>query len=214
MLSHVSRRKIIIIISVTIVLVFLLLAGPFFVFNKGFARIKGFVLRFSLPRVTRAPWVEQLEDSGNPVADRFYLLQRHPNKNLLQMYLADKNVREELRNRLKNARKQKRKFYEAYKSGKGRYGLRKQTRTIEGDVIYRYIIVRDGQLTVVHDYTRDVWGPPGFKVYQAKKVEIGCYVDKKFTTDETLFTTDETPMETSPTIVLQFNLSDERRFYF
>ena len=59
---------------------------------------------------------------------------------------------------LRRTNEQKRKFYATWKSGNGRYGLRRSYSTVEGDRIVEWWLVRNGVITLVHDATRDEYG--------------------------------------------------------
>jgi hypothetical protein len=87
----------------------------------------------------------------------------------------------EHRDFIEQANKQKVNLYETYKSGKGKFGLKYRTGTVEGDPIVNWIIVEDAKLSIIHDSTRDSWGTfPGMRIYQPADLAIGYFKGTNF----------------------------------
>jgi len=49
--------------------------------------------------------------------------------------------------------------WKTYVSGRGTYGIRKMSSTVEGDAIYGYLLVENGRCRTVVDTREDHWGP-------------------------------------------------------
>lgn len=66
----------------------------------------------------------------------------------------------------------KRRVMHAYLTGSS-YTASKQVWTLEGDPVTYQIVLNDGDVTVVHDFSHDPLGPPGVYGYQIQRLHLG-----------------------------------------
>lgn len=57
-----------------------------------------------------------------------------------------------------------------YKKGKGKVGVRYKCHTIEGDTLYHYLLIKDGEAILIDDSRTDAYGPK--RVYSEKVVAV------------------------------------------
>lgn len=153
---------------------------------------------FAAPEVTRAPWVETLATLGT----------REWRQRELPPW--DQFSREDYTDfdALLNANNQKKKLYEMFKSGKGCFGLKRRYSTVEGDWIYEWLIVEDGNMTVIQDSTRDGgFSPSAVYIYVPKTVLTGFYKNGEFVEGEP-------SSEDSPIRVVQLDVGRSRSIEF
>ena len=68
---------------------------------------------------------------------------------------------------------QRTRLFDVWQSGRGKYGLRQTTLSIEGTPIGLILVTEDGRATLVFDYTRDAYGPRRFVVQPVEALEVG-----------------------------------------
>ena len=71
------------------------------------------------------------------------------------------------------AQTQRERLLRVFQSRTGSYGLHKTTSSIEGTPIGENLIIEDGHLTIVSDYTRDKFGIRKFTVQHPTTVMLG-----------------------------------------
>jgi hypothetical protein len=85
--------------------------------------------------------------------------------------------------KVKEANRQKWDFVKAFRAREGKRGLRTSYSTPEGDRIDLWFLTENGQLTVVHDGSRDQFGSfPFVTVHHADDVVIGYWSNANFVT--------------------------------
>ena len=60
-----------------------------------------------------------------------------------------------------------------FQAKNGSYGLRKTVESIEGTPVGQCLVVEDGRLTIVSDYTRDAYGNREFGIRYPTNVILG-----------------------------------------
>jgi hypothetical protein len=68
---------------------------------------------------------------------------------------------------------QREQWMRVYKNRRGSYGLRKTTVSFEGTPIDECLIVENGNITLVLDYTRDKYGIREFAIRQPTALKLG-----------------------------------------
>ena len=71
-----------------------------------------------------------------------------------------------------HADNQRNRLFNVWRSGRGKYGLRQTTPSVEGTPIGLVLVAEGGRSTLVFDYTRDAYGPRRFVVQPVEALEV------------------------------------------
>lgn len=75
------------------------------------------------------------------------------------------------------AHSQREHFISIYQTRQGSYGLRRTAWSIEGTPIGECLLVENGELTLISDYTRDSHGNREFRVRHPTSIKLGALAD-------------------------------------
>ena len=102
----------------------------------------------------------------------------------------------------KGANTHKKQCFDAYQKKTGFYGIVKKQTTVEGNLIYVYLIINQGCPCIVIDYTHDPYSNRDFKIYKPLDIKLGTF-ESKGNFIETAQATDK-----EKTWILKITLSD------
>ena len=102
---------------------------------------------------------------------------------------------------------QKRRLFAIYQKGQGKMGISCRYSTVEGDPIFTWLLVEDGNARFVDDDTYDTWGSRKVATHPLKSMRLGFTRDGKFVEGE------PAPAD-SPVIVIELAYEGGRELYF